>query len=55
MTTLRPGLRLRIKASTVLAAILSCQWVYAASVEEIALMNRAERQKILVEGAKKEA
>ncbi|HMA79593.1 MAG TPA: hypothetical protein VKR81_01835, partial [Candidatus Binatia bacterium] len=27
---------------------------HAASVEEIALMNRADRQKILVEGAKKE-
>src|SRR6476659_10573588 len=31
-----------------------CRVAGAASVEEIALMNRADRQKILLEGAKKE-
>src|SRR6476620_2639488 len=31
-----------------------CRAAGAASVEEIALMNRADRQKILLEGAKKE-
>src|ERR1041385_1041492 len=31
-----------------------CRAAGAASVEEIALMNRADRQKILIEGAKKE-
>ncbi len=36
------------------AAIGFGQLAEAASVEEIALMNRADRQKILVEGAKKE-
>lgn len=39
----------------VAATIGSTPLVRAASVEEIALMNRADRQKILVEGAKKEA
>ncbi len=39
---------------TLLAAILACQSLDAATVEEVALMNRADRQKILVEGAKKE-
>ncbi|HME61894.1 MAG TPA: hypothetical protein VKH62_11660, partial [Candidatus Binatia bacterium] len=39
---------------TLLTAILACRSLHAASVEEVALMNRADRQKILVEGAKKE-
>ena len=43
-----------IKLLTALAAILTSPSVDAASVEEVALMNRADRQKILVEGAKKE-
>jgi hypothetical protein len=30
------------------------QSLQAASVEEVALMNRADRQKVLIEGAKKE-
>ncbi|MGH7888348.1 MAG: hypothetical protein ACREPG_10805, partial [Candidatus Binatia bacterium] len=37
-----------------LAVIAIARSTVAATVEEIALLNRAERQKILVEGAKKE-
>ena len=50
-----PGVFVRWFISlTLLATILVCQSVQAASVEEVALMNRADRQKILVDGAKKE-
>src|SRR5580765_1567848 len=37
-----------------LADVAITHRVMAATVEEIALMNRADRQKVLVEGAKKE-
>jgi ABC-type Fe3+ transport system substrate-binding protein len=37
-----------------LAVLILTASTHAATVEEIALMNRADRQKILVEGAKKE-
>jgi ABC-type Fe3+ transport system substrate-binding protein len=40
--------------ATVFAAIELTRLASAATVEEVALMNRADRQKILVEGAKKE-
>jgi len=44
-----------LRALLALAALLAwASLARAASVEEIALMNRADRQKILVEGAKKE-
>ena len=44
-----------VRSVTLLTAILGCQSaLHAASVEEVALMNRADRQKMLVEGAKKE-
>ena len=39
---------------SLLASVSFGQSLHAASVEEVALMNRADRQKILVEGAKKE-
>ncbi|HWP24361.1 MAG TPA: extracellular solute-binding protein [Candidatus Binatia bacterium] len=35
-------------------ALGSSPWLFAASVEEVALYNRPDRQKILIEGAKKE-
>jgi ABC-type Fe3+ transport system substrate-binding protein len=44
----------RLVIFVAVAAIGWGQIAEAASVEEIALMNRADRQKILVEGAKKE-
>jgi len=40
--------------SVVLLAAASLSITHAASVEEIALYNKPDRQKILVEGAKKE-
>src|SRR5512134_1827623 len=44
-----------VRSVTLLTAILGCQSaLHAAGVEEVALMNRADRQKMLVEGAKKE-
>ena len=45
-----------IAFSLLLLGVLFCaiKLANAASIEEIALMNRADRQKILVEGAKKE-
>src|SRR4026207_1694297 len=39
---------------SMLASVAFGQSLHAASVEEVALMTRADRQKILVEGAKKE-
>jgi ABC-type Fe3+ transport system substrate-binding protein len=46
-------LQFAVSVTTVLALGFG-QVAHCASVEEIALMNRADRQKILVEGAKKE-
>ncbi|HLN86631.1 MAG TPA: hypothetical protein VK200_09205, partial [Candidatus Limnocylindrales bacterium] len=37
-----------------LAVMIAARIAGAATVEEIALMNRADRQKVLVEGARKE-
>jgi ABC-type Fe3+ transport system substrate-binding protein len=45
---------LRVQSLAWLVAILTAPAIYAASVEDVALLDRADRQKILVEGAKKE-
>src|SRR4051794_9987139 len=43
-----------LTAIAVFGVLFSTQFATAATVEEIALLRSAERQKILVEGAKKE-
>jgi ABC-type Fe3+ transport system substrate-binding protein len=52
-STSRPFSRY-LEVLTMLATILIAETGRAATVEEVALMNRSDRQKILVEGAKKE-
>jgi hypothetical protein len=46
--------RKKLSLIVLLTSMAFIQTTSAATVEEIALMNRADRQKILVEGAKKE-
>jgi hypothetical protein len=47
--------RQRTSLIVLLASMILIRSTSAATVEEIALMSRPDRQKILVEGAKKEA
>src|SRR5688500_19976653 len=54
MANPRPWLFFRLLRVLFVLATLIPQSIQAASVEEVALMNRADRQKVLVEGAKKE-
>ena len=49
-----PPIRCLRSLLAILAVFVLADFVRAATVEEIALMNRADRQKILVEGARKE-
>ena len=46
--------RQRVSLIILLASMILIRSTSAATVEEIALLNRPDRQKILVEGAKKE-
>ena len=43
-----------LTVSAVMLCLLESSWISAATVEEIALMKSANREKLLVEGAKKE-
>ena len=42
-----------LTVSAVMLCLLESSWISAATVEEIALMKSANREKLLVEGAKK--
>ena len=43
-----------LTVSAVMLCLLESSWISAATVEEIALMKSANREKLLIEGAKKE-
>lgn len=43
-----------LTVSAILLCVLQSSWSFAATVEEVALMKSANREKLLIEGAKKE-
>jgi len=43
-----------LTVSAILLCVLQGSWSFAATVEEVALMKSANREKLLIEGAKKE-